>query len=114
EPIEVEANNAHQLFSEQVNQVLENHYHDESFGVKQFAAQMHSSERNFVRKMSTLLDIKPNKVLRIFRLRKAAELLIQGTPSSQVTVKVGFGSHSYFSQCFKAQYDCLPSQYPHE
>ncbi|MCJ8270760.1 MAG: response regulator, partial [Psychrosphaera sp.] len=108
-----DANNKtlHDDFFEQVNRIFEAHYGDEAFGVKVFAEKMNASPRTVVRKMKTLLNIKPNEALRIFRLRKAAELLNQGEMPSIVAVTVGFSSHSYFAQCFRAQYGCMPSDY---
>ncbi|NQZ09507.1 MAG: response regulator [Algicola sp.] len=105
------SNTAHDAFFEQVNRIFEAHYGDEAFGVKVFAEKMNASPRTVVRKMKTLLNIKPNEALRIFRLRKAAELLNQGEMPSIVAVTVGFSSHSYFAQCFKAHYGCMPSDY---
>ena len=110
---ETEANNKtlHESFFEQVNTVFEAHYSDEDFGVKNIADKMHITQRTMARKMKALLNIKPNEALRIFRLRKAADLLKQGEMPSIVAATVGFSSHSYFAQCFKAQYGCMPSDY---
>ena len=94
-----------------MNAVLEANYAAKSFGVKVFADNMNSSSRNMTRKMKTMLGIKPNEALRIFRLKKAAEMLSQGESAGNVAIAVGFASHSYFAQCFKAQYGCMPSNY---
>lgn len=105
-------NNAiHQTFYESMNAVFEANYANESFGVTEFSQQMNSSPRNMARKMKTMLGIKPNEALRIFRLKKAAEMLSQGELAGNVAIAVGFASHSYFAQCFKAQYGCMPSNY---
>ncbi|MCJ8268906.1 MAG: helix-turn-helix domain-containing protein, partial [Psychrosphaera sp.] len=76
-----------------------------------FSLKMNSSPRNMTRKMKTMLGIKTNEALRIFRLKKAAEMLSQGKLAGNVAVAAGFSSHSYFAQCFKAQYGCVPSNY---
>jgi DNA-binding response OmpR family regulator/nitrogen-specific signal transduction histidine kinase/AraC-like DNA-binding protein len=108
---ETAVNIVHQAFIDRVNEVLELNYTDEAFDVGQFAAQMALSGRQFSRKMKTLLDLSPVESIRSFRLKKAAEQLASGVTPSTVSHQVGFASHSYFSQCFKAQYNCLPSHY---
>ncbi len=104
-------NLTHQAFFAQVNEILEKHYNEEDFGVPLFAEQMALSTRQLARKMKALLDLTPVESIRNFRLKKAAEQLAAGTAPSEVYHSVGFSSHSYFSQCFKAQYQCLPSDY---
>ncbi len=104
-------NLVHQAFVEQANQVLEKYYADEKFDVSLFASEMALSSRQLGRKLKALLDMTPAEAMRNFRLKKAAEQLSQGVSPSVVSHKVGFGTHSYFTQCFKAKYDCNPSDY---
>lgn len=100
-----------QVFFDKVYLVLEKYYAEESLDVSFLADQLAMSQRQLGRKMKAVLDYTPTELIRIFRLKKAAELLKQGEAPSTVAHKVGFSSHSYFSQCFKAQFDCLPSSY---
>jgi signal transduction histidine kinase/ligand-binding sensor domain-containing protein/DNA-binding response OmpR family regulator len=104
-------NLVHQAFVDQANQVLEKHYGDEAFDVSRFASEMALSSRQLGRKLKALLDMTPAEAMRNFRLKKAAEQLSQGASPSVVSHKVGFGTHSYFTQCFKAKYGCNPSDY---
>ncbi len=101
----------HQAFFDKVNQVLAANYADENFNIGEFASQMALSSRQLSRKMKALLDLSPVESIRSYRLKKAAELLTDGVSPSVVAHQVGFTSHSYFSQCFKAQYQCMPSGY---
>jgi signal transduction histidine kinase/DNA-binding response OmpR family regulator/streptogramin lyase len=102
---------AHQLFITRVNEVLENNYERDDFDVTFMAEQLFMSTRQLGRKMKSLLDLSPIESIRTYRLKKAAEQLADGIPVSVVAFAVGFTSHSYFSRCFKAQYDCMPSNY---
>ena len=104
-------NIVHQEFIESINQVLEKHYAKDTFDVALFSSEMALGKRQFSRKMKALLDLTPAESIRSFRLKKAAEQLASGISPSEVYHRVGFSSHSYFSQCFKAQYRCLPSGY---
>ena len=104
-------NRVHQAFFEQIHQLLEQHYSDGDFGVGQLADEMALSKRQFTRKMKALMDLTPAEAIRNYRLKKAAEQLASGVTPSEVYYQTGFSSHSYFSQCFKARYQCLPSAY---
>ncbi|NQZ12168.1 MAG: AraC family transcriptional regulator, partial [Algicola sp.] len=75
------------------------------------AAQLCMSSRQLNRKMKSLFDLTPIESIRSFRLKKAAEQLRKGYSPSLVFQQVGFSSHSYFSQCFKARFNCMPSDY---
>ena len=102
---------AHQGVANQINALLEQHYQDETFDMGRFAEGMALSKRQLSRKLKTLLDMTPVEILRNYRLRKAAEMLRAGQAPGNVAFSVGFTSHSYFSQCFKAQFGCNPSEY---
>lgn len=104
-------NAVHRAFLTQVQQALEQHYQNEQFDVATLATELALSHRQLGRKMKTLLDMTPAEALRNFRLQKAAELLSEGTTPSVVSHRCGFSTHSYFSQCFKAKYQCSPSEY---
>jgi len=110
-PIEISLDAVAQQFFEQLNDILSKHYQDESLDVGVLAAEMHMSRRQFTRKIKNLLGLTPLESIRTYRLKRAAELLGQGQAPSVVTYAVGFTSHSYFGQCFKAQYNCAPSEY---
>jgi transcriptional regulator GlxA family with amidase domain len=64
------------------------------------------------KKLTLLMDTSPVIFIRNIRLRKAAEMLLQGEKSiSEIAVATGFGSSSYFSKCFQKAYGCKPSEY---
>jgi DNA-binding response OmpR family regulator len=107
-------NSVNQAFMDKINGILERHYSDESLDVGFLAKEMAMSHRQLGRKMKSLLDLTPAESIRSFRLKKAALLLTEGATPSVVAFDVGFTSHSYFGQCFKAQYNCLPSAYQKE
>ncbi|MFT4925205.1 MAG: ligand-binding sensor domain-containing protein/signal transduction histidine kinase [Phenylobacterium sp.] len=100
-----------QAFIDHINAVLEKHYNDETLDVTFLASEMAMSPRQLARKMRSLVDFTPAESIRSFRLKKAVALLDQGVLPGVVAHQVGFTSHSYFSRCFKAQYDCMPSSY---
>ncbi len=108
---ELTLNQVNQKFLEKVNVILEKHYKDETMDVTFLAKELAISPRQLSRKMKAVLDLSPVESIRSFRLKKAASLLAEGHSPSVVAHQVGFSSHSYFSKCFKAQYNCLPSSF---
>ena len=104
----------HKQFIDKVNGVLEKNYDEASFDVVAFSDKMALSSRQLNRKLNAVLGLSAKDVIRSFRLKKAAEFLTTGETPSVVAFQVGFNSHSYFSRCFKAQYNCMPSQFQNE
>ncbi|NQZ13163.1 MAG: response regulator, partial [Algicola sp.] len=102
---------ANQTFLNKINILLEHNYHDEKLDVPFMADKLAISNRQLSRKIKSLLDLTPKESIRNFRLKKAAQMLAKGLTPSDVAHQVGFTSHSYFSQCFKVQYNCMPSAY---
>lgn len=63
------------------------------------------------RKLKALLDVSANDLIRQYRLEKASTLLRSGMDIASVSYNVGFGSPSYFAQCFRERYLLTPSEY---
>ena len=54
----------------------------------------------------------PNDYVRLYRLKKAAELLASGEHQvASVGYMVGFNTPSYFSKCFLAQFGVSPKDF---
>lgn len=54
----------------------------------------------------------PNEYIRIIRMKKAAELLLENRYTvAEVSYKVGINDPFYFSKCFKQQFGVAPSVY---
>lgn len=80
--------------------------------VEEMAAKIGMSRVQFYRKLKALTNYSPADLLRLFRLRKAKEILMSDdeTTVAEVAYKVGFSSPSYFAKCFKDQFGELPSE----
>ncbi|NQZ06968.1 MAG: response regulator, partial [Algicola sp.] len=111
EHAEDEIKDINQPFIDQLNAALDQFYEDETLDISKLASAMFLGPRQLSRKVKTILGLTPVDSIRSFRLKKAAQLLSEGVSASLVFEQVGFTSHSYFSQCFKAQYNCAPSRY---
>ncbi|MCJ8271314.1 MAG: response regulator, partial [Psychrosphaera sp.] len=102
---------AEQHFYGQINDYLSQNYQDADTSAKVLASQLSLSERQLQRKIKAFFDLGFPDLVRNFRLTKAIDLLTKGDRASNVYHTVGFSSHSYFSQCFKAKFGQSPSAY---
>jgi AraC-like DNA-binding protein len=69
-----------------------------------------TSERQVYRKIKKLLNITPNKYVRILKLHKAKQIIEDYTYDnvSQISYAIGFNDVHYFSQLFCNQYGVTP------
>lgn len=92
--------------------MVERDLSDPTLSVEEMASRMGMSRVQFYRKLKALTNYSPVDLLKIFRLRKAKELLASDdeTTVAEIAYKVGFSSPSYFAKCFREQFGELPSE----
>ncbi|MCW9001058.1 MAG: response regulator, partial [Kangiellaceae bacterium] len=100
-----------QIFVNKLNELIEKNHQNSSLKVEHIAENLAMSERQLYRKLKGVLNITPAELLRSYRLEKAAQLINENHPVGNISFDVGFSSHSYFSQCFKAKFGMTPSEY---
>lgn len=99
-------------FFDLIDKILEAHLADYQFSVDKFAELAKQRRTIFYKKVKGITGLSPNELIKLKRMKKAAELLLQGELTvSEVSYKVGFEDPFYFSKCFKAHYKCSPSKY---
>lgn len=70
------------------------------------------SRTSFYRKVKALTGQVPSDFLRIYRLNKAAEYIMEGEYTlSEISDKCGFGTQSHFSTSFKKYFGVSPKNY---
>lgn len=91
---------------------IEEHMHDDQFGVEKLSKVAGMSRKHLNNKIKSLTKQNTNELIRSFRLRKAAYLLSEkGITVSEACYQVGFNNLSYFSKCFADLYGTRPSDY---
>lgn len=82
------------------------------FSVNKMSRELGMSRVHLYKKISSLTGKTPIELIRLVRLKKAAELLVNSELSvSEITYEVGFTDPRYFSKQFKAEFNILPSKY---
>lgn len=92
-------------------QCVEKNLNNPLYSVEQLSHDMNMDRTGLYRKLVAITGQTPSTFIRSIRLKRAAQLLKQGLPVSEVSDLVGFGTASYFTQCFKEEFGMKPSQY---
>ncbi len=106
---------ADESFLEKLNEIINEHIGNPALDVNMIADLMHLSRPTLYRKIRAISDLTPNELIKISRLKKAAELLIQGNMKIyEISEACGFSSQSYFWSAFIKQFGMSPSNYAKE
>ncbi|HKJ81320.1 MAG TPA: response regulator, partial [Ignavibacteriaceae bacterium] len=77
-----------------------------------FAKEMFVSRSQLNRKLQALTGQGPGEFIRLIRLKRAAELILEKRLSiTQIAYEIGFNSPSHFTKAFHNQFNCLPSDF---
>ena len=99
-------------FADKLQSIMEQQIGNSQFSVDELATTMNLGRSTFYRKVRGVTGYSPNEYMRIIRMKKAAELLLEGYYTvSEVSYKVGIEDPFYFSKCFKKQFGQSPSVY---
>ena len=103
---------ADELFLEKVNDCIAKNLEDTELDVEKLAKLMNMSKPTLYRKIKSLSDLSPNELINITRLKKAAELLLEGKYKIyEVADLVGYASQTNFGRNFLKQFGMTPSDY---
>jgi TolB-like protein/AraC-like DNA-binding protein len=102
-------------FLRKLDGVLESNLDNERFGVGELAEALNLSRMQVYRKVRKLTGKNVSRYIRENRLKFALEMLRdEEVTVSEIAYKVGFGSVSYFSNCFRKHYGYPPGQVKEE
>ncbi|HOK51554.1 MAG TPA: helix-turn-helix transcriptional regulator [Bacteroidales bacterium] len=112
EPKEITITSLDEKFIKKALEVVEQNIGNTDFSVEAFSAEMGMSRMLLYKKLMTLTGKSPVEFIRTMRLKRAAQLLIKSQLNvSEIAFQVGFNDAKYFSQCFKKEFNMLPSEY---
>ena len=99
-------------FVDRLHIILEKNLGNSDFSIDDFAVQMKMGRTIFYKKVRGITGYSPNEFIRVLRMKKAAELLLERNLTvSEVAYRVGIDDPFYFSKCFKTQFGVSPSAY---
>ena len=101
-----------EAFLDKLNQAIQANLEDQDFDVDKLARLMNMSRTNLFRKVKSMSDLTPNELIKLTRLKKAAELLAQGDYKIyEVCDRVGFGTQTNFGRNFFQQFGMTPTDF---
>jgi signal transduction histidine kinase/DNA-binding response OmpR family regulator len=98
-------------FLNKLYQYIEVNLDSSTLDVNQLALEAAMSSRTLNRKLTALLGLTANDLIRSYRMSRAAELLRSGLTPSETAYRVGFDNLSYFSRVFREEQGKTPSEY---
>lgn len=109
---DMQMNDVDKMFIEKVIKLIEDHIMDESFNVDAMAEKMFMSRSTLLRKIKTVFNLSTVELIRIVKLKKAAELIQEGGHLiGDICYMVGISSTSYFSKIFFKQFGITPKDF---
>jgi two-component system, cell cycle response regulator len=103
---------ADELFLETLHDTITKNIEDTDLDVEKLAEIMNMSRITLYRKIKAISVLTPIELINITRLKKAAELLAQGSHRIfEVSYMVGFSSQSNFARNFQKQFNVTPTEY---
>ncbi len=99
-------------FLDKLYSLIEENLDNQNFDLDSIAKEMYLNRTHFFQKVKMLTNQTPLEILRNYRLKKAAEYLIQKELSvNEVYILVGFKSRTHFAKIFKEKYGVSASKY---
>lgn len=91
---------------------MEKNMDNGNYSVQEFSQDLGMDRTVLYKKLQSITGLAPSEFIRSIRLKRAAQLLIQGQFSvAEVSEKVGFNTQKYFSKYFKEAFGVSPSKY---
>jgi signal transduction histidine kinase/DNA-binding response OmpR family regulator/streptogramin lyase len=100
------------IFLEKATQIIHKNLSNIAFNVNLLAEELGMSRSSLHRKIKGVSELTPNDFIQLVRLKKAAELIREGSYRiNEIGYLVGFNSSSYFSKSFKKQFGVSPKEF---
>jgi DNA-binding response OmpR family regulator len=103
---------ADELFLEKLNEIIYANLEDTELDVEKLASLVNMSRPTLYRKIKSISDLTPNELINITRLKRAAELLVEGNYKIyEIADMAGYGSQTNFGRNFLKQFGMTPTDY---
>lgn len=103
------------VFLDKLYKILEENLDNQNIDLDRVAKELYLNRTHFYQKVKAITNQTPFELLKTYRLKKAAELLVQKQLSvNEVYLMTGFKSRTHFSKLFKEKYNTTPGKYAAE
>jgi DNA-binding response OmpR family regulator len=100
------------VFVERLTGIISENISNDRFGVDSLSSTMGLSRSQLHRKLKAITDQSTTEFIRNFRLRRAADLIKQGSGNmAEIAYEVGFSSQAYFTKSFTEFFGLPPGEY---
>lgn len=108
----MQMNDSNEEFMNRVQEIIEENVNEDGFTVETLCDLLCMSKSSLLRKIRALFNLSPIELIRLIKLKKAAEIIKEGHHRvSDVCFMVGIASPSYFSKMFYKQFGMTPKDY---
>lgn len=108
----MQMNKGDEEFMQKVIQSIESNMSDENFSVEKMSDILCMSRSTLLRKIKTVFNLSPLELIRLIKLKKAAEYIQSGKYRiGDVCEMIGINSPSYFSKLFLQQFGISPKDF---
>lgn len=100
-----------QAFIEKLTKAVEQNLEDQNFGVRELSDVVGMSRAQIHRRLKKITGQSTSQFIKAIRLEHAMQLLRKKVATaSEIAYRVGFGSPTYFSKCFREYYGFPPGE----
>ena len=100
------------MFMDKFKAIVEENIDQPELNVEYLGQQLGLSRVQLYRKIKSLTNYAPNELIRIIRLKRAEQFILNTEKSiTEISYDTGFSSPSYFSKCFKDYFNESPTDY---
>ena len=112
EAANIPVNKEDEKFMEQVLTTIKENMADENFNVEALGEKMCMSRSNLLRHVKAVFNLAPGELIRVVRLKSAAELIRTGRYTlGEISQMIGISSQSYFTKMFHKQFNVMPNEF---
>jgi AraC-like DNA-binding protein len=109
---EIQMSDSSNKLVSKVIEIIRKNMENSDFSVEDLSHEVGMSRVHLNRKLKETMNISPSNLIRSIRLKQAAYLLINNKVNiSEVAYKVGFSTHSYFSNSFHDFFGMTPKEF---
>jgi signal transduction histidine kinase/ligand-binding sensor domain-containing protein/DNA-binding response OmpR family regulator len=109
---EIAVTSTDEKFLNRAMEIVEKHMAEAEFDTQSMAWEVGMSRMQLHRKLSALTNHTPREFIRVYRLKRAAQLLDKKAGNvTEIAYEVGFNNISHFAKRFRELFGVSPSEY---